>query len=201
MPSIDQTWWTEAHATWTGAVALILIFVLDSVLACFHLRENQEARHERRLAEIDRQRSEVTLGELTSMLRSLNEEQLCTVLWASNFRHAGFAFEKDFYAQLPEYLRRKCDPILEEIKKPTTPEAHQKARFLLVFRFPYLSKLALRAFCLLPKTPDDELRRRALQVGRTWKCKPHGSRWKICRREGHRPSSVSAVKAMATNYA
>lgn len=137
MPWIDQTWWTEAHATWTGAVALILIFVLDSVLACFHLRENQEARHERRLAEIDRQRSEVTLGELTSMLRSLNEEQLCTVLWASNFRHAGFAFEKDFYAQLPEYLRRKCDPIIEEIKKPITPEAHQKARFLLVFRFPY----------------------------------------------------------------
>lgn len=137
MAWIDQTWWTEAHATWTGAVALVLIFVLDSVLAWFQLRENKEARNERRLADIDRQRSEVTLGELTSMLRSLNEEQLCTVLWASNFRHAGFAFEKDFYAQLPEYLRRKCDPIMEEIKKPVAPEAHQKARFLLVFRFPY----------------------------------------------------------------
>jgi len=137
MPWLDQTWWTEAHATWTGAVALVLIFVLDSVLACFQLRENKEARNERRLADIDRQRSEVTLGELTSMLRSLSEEQLCTVLWASNFRHAGFAFEKDFYVQLPEYLKRKCDPIMEEIKKPITPEAHQKARFLLVFRFPY----------------------------------------------------------------
>lgn len=137
MAWIDQTWWTEVHATWTEDVALTLIFFMNSALAFFQLREHKEARRERRLAEIDRQRSEVTLGEISSMLRSLNEEQLCSVLWASNFKHAGFAFEKDLFAQLPEYLRRKCDPILEEIKKPIAPLALEKARFLLVFRFPY----------------------------------------------------------------
>ena len=67
----------------------------------------------------------------------MTEEQLCLTLWASHFRQAGFAFEKDLYPQLPEYLRRKCEPVIDEIKRPIAPEAHQNARFLLVFRFPY----------------------------------------------------------------
>ena len=74
---------------------------------------------------------------MTSALRALSEEELCNHLWAGNFRHGGFAFEKGLYAQLPEYLRRKCDPFMEEINKPIPPAQHTTARFLLVFRFPY----------------------------------------------------------------
>ncbi len=33
----DPTWWTESHATWTDAIALILIFSLEVVLAVFQL--------------------------------------------------------------------------------------------------------------------------------------------------------------------
>lgn len=74
---------------------------------------------------------------MTSILRTLREEELCTHLWAGTFKRSGFALEKGQYAQLPEYLRRKCDPLMEEITKPIPPEQHTKARFLLVLRFPY----------------------------------------------------------------
>lgn len=134
---LDQTWWTEAHASWAEAFALILIFALELILAYFTLQEHKEARHERRQAEIARQRSEVTCAGVTSILRAMPEEQLCQHLWAGHFKHSGFAFEKGLYAQLPEYLRRKCDPFMDEIAKPIPPEQHQMARFLLVFRFPY----------------------------------------------------------------
>jgi hypothetical protein len=134
---LDRPWWTEAHAAWAEAIALILIFVLELILAYFTLQEHKEARHERRQAEIARQRSEVTCAGVTSILRTMPEEQLCLHLWAGHFRHGGFAFEKGLCAQLPEYLRRKCDPFTDEIAKPISPEQNKIARFLLVFRFPY----------------------------------------------------------------
>jgi hypothetical protein len=133
----DATWWTEARAAWTEAFALVFIFALELILAYFTLQERKEARLERRQNEVARQRSEVTCGGITSILRSLTEEQMCQHLWAGNFRHGGFAFEKDLYAQLPEYLRRKCDPFVDQIGKPIAPEQHKTARFLLIFRFPY----------------------------------------------------------------
>src|SRR6266566_4874100 len=75
--SVEGTWWTEAHAVWMEAFALIGILV------------------------------------------------------------AGFAVEKDLYTQLPEYLRRKCDALMDETRRPMAAEAQTKLRFLLVFRFPY----------------------------------------------------------------
>jgi hypothetical protein len=132
-----QTWWTETNATWIEALSLIPIFTLQLILAFFTLREQKEARRERRLSEIARQRSEVTCGGVCSILRTFSEKELCTNLWALNFRHGGFAFEKGLYAQLPEFLRRKCDPFMQEIANPILPEQHQVVRFLLMFRFPY----------------------------------------------------------------
>ncbi len=132
-----QTWWTETNATWVEALALIPIFTLQLILAFFTFGEQRAAREDRRQAEITRQRSDVTCGGVTSALRTLTEEQLCMYLWAHHCRHGGFAFEKDLYTQLPEYMRRKCEYFLNEIAKPITPEQHQIARFLLVFRFPY----------------------------------------------------------------
>ena len=134
---IVPSWWTETNATWVEALALIPIFSLQLALACFTLREQKEARRERRQGEVTRQRSEVTCGGITSILRTLTEEELCTHLWAGNFRHGGFAFEKGLYAQLPEYLRRKCDPFMDEIARPIPSEQHKIVRFLLVFRFSY----------------------------------------------------------------
>lgn len=128
----DQAWWTEAHAAWAEAIALILIFGLELILAYFTLQEHKEARHERRQAEIARQRGEVTCAGVTSILRAMPEEQLCQHLWAGHFKHSGFAFEKGLYAQLPEYLRRKCDPFMDEIGKQISPEQNK-----MVFRFPY----------------------------------------------------------------
>jgi len=133
----NQTWWTETNAAWVEAIALILIFLLELRLAFLTLQEHKEARRERRQGEITRQRSEVTCAGITAILRTLTEDQLCLHLWAGNFKHGGFAFEKGLYAQLPEYLRRKCDPFMDEIAKPIPLEQHQTARFLLVFRFPY----------------------------------------------------------------
>ena len=133
------SWWTEAHAAWTEAVALILIFLLDSVLAYFTLQERRDARHERRQSEIARQRSEVTCAGVTQIMRNLSESEMCNVLWAGHFRHAGFAFEKELYGQLPEYLMRKCDPFIDDIKKAHPHEYLKTARILLVFRFPYPS--------------------------------------------------------------
>ena len=131
-----NAWWTVAPA-WIEAVALIGILVADLFLVRTAIKEQREAREERRQAETARQRSEVTCSGVTSILRNMTEGQLCLTLWASHFRQAGFAFEKDLYPQLPEYLRRKCEPVIDEIKKPIEPKAHQNARFLLVFRLPY----------------------------------------------------------------
>ena len=134
---LTNKWWTETNAAWVQAIGLIVTLLLQLALLRLTLREQKEARRERRNDEVARQRNEVTCGGVTSILRTLTEEQLCTVLWAANFRHGGFAFEKGLYAQLPEFLRRKCDPFMDEIDKPIPPEQHQIARFLLVFRFPY----------------------------------------------------------------
>ncbi len=134
---LSHNWWAEANAAWAEAIALTLIFALELILAYFTLQEHKEARHERRQAEIARQRNEVTCAGVTSILRSMPEEQLCAHLWAGHFRHAGFAFEKELYGQLPEYLRRKCDPFMAEIAKQIPTEQRTTARFLLVFRFPH----------------------------------------------------------------
>lgn len=131
----STTWWTEAHAAWAEAAALILILGIDAWVACMQLEERKEARKERQQVEIDRQRSGVTCGGVTSILRDMTEAQLCNTLWAGHFRHSGFAFEKGLYVLLPEYLRMKCEPFIKEIEKPITD--NQIARHLLVFRFPY----------------------------------------------------------------
>lgn len=131
-----DAWWTVAPA-WIEAIALIGILVVDLFLARSAIQERREARKERFQEERARQRSEVTCAGVTSILRDMTEEQLCLTLWASHFRQAGFAFEKDIYPQLPEYLRRKCEPVIDEIKRPIPPGAQQNARFLLVFRLPY----------------------------------------------------------------
>ena len=140
----SQAWWTETNAAWVEAIALIAIFLLDLGLAFLTLQEHRDSRAERRASrlelrqtEIARQRSEVTCGGVASILRTLPEEQLCINLWALNFKHGGFAFEKELFAQLPEYLRRKCDPFIDEIANVIPPERYQVARFLLMFRFPY----------------------------------------------------------------
>jgi hypothetical protein len=133
----DLPWWTETNAAWVEAIALIAIFSLELLLGYFELQEKREARRDRRHAEVARQRSEVTCGGVISILRSMQEEQLCLHLWASNFRRGGFAFEKGLFSQLPEYLRRHCDDFVNEIGSPIPPEQHQTARFLLMFRFPY----------------------------------------------------------------
>ena len=135
--SVEGTWWTEAHAVWIEAFALIGILVADLFLAFSTLQERREVRKERRQAEIARQRSEVTLAGITAVERTMSEEDACHTLWHRDFKHAGFAVEKDLYTQLPEYLRRKCDALMDETKRPMAPEAHTKLRFLLVFRFPY----------------------------------------------------------------
>ena len=132
-----DTWWTQANAAWIEAIALIGILIADFFLVLFALQERKEAREERRHAEVARQRSEVTCAGVTSVLHSLSNEQLYANLWAGHFRRAGFAFEKNLLTQLPEYLRIKCEAFADAINAPIAPEAHQKARFLLVFRFPY----------------------------------------------------------------
>ena len=89
-----QTWWTEAHASWAEAIALVLIFVLELAVSRLQLEERREARYERRQLEISRQRSDVTCAGVTSILRSLPEVELCKHLWAGHFRHAGFALKR-----------------------------------------------------------------------------------------------------------
>jgi hypothetical protein len=91
---LDRSWWTEAHATWTEAIALILIFGLDAVLAFFTLEERTAARHERKQAEIARQKSEVSCVGVYSVARNKSVEQQCEVFWNVTTRQAGFSFEK-----------------------------------------------------------------------------------------------------------
>ena len=135
--SVEITWWTEGHAVWIEISALIGILVANCFLAFFTLQERIEARKERRQAEIARQRSEVTLAGITAVERAMSQEDACNTLWRRDFKHAGFAVEQDLYAELPEYLRRKCDALMDEMKRPIAPEAQTKLRFLLVFRLPY----------------------------------------------------------------
>jgi hypothetical protein len=137
-------WWTETNATWVAAFAacaaaigLIPTLLLQVRLFQLTRRDQLAAQVERQHAEIARQRSDVTCGGVTSILRNLTEGDFCRILWAGNLRHAGFAFEKGLYAQLPEYLRRKCDPFMKEIERPITVEQNRIARELLIFRFPY----------------------------------------------------------------
>ena len=131
------SWWTETNGVWVQAIFLFVAFVLQLVLLWLTLREQREARGQRRIDEVARQRSETTCGGVTSILRKFNDDELCVNLWAGNFRRAGFAFEKTLYSQLPEFLRIKCEPFIEEIQRPFTHEQNKVARFLLVFRFPY----------------------------------------------------------------
>lgn len=126
------------------AGALVIICGLDFAGLCYLIEERreqrqarQEEREERRQAEMARQRADVTCGGVTSILRTLSEEDLCTHLWAGQFRHAGFAFESSLYAQLPEYLRKKSDAFMDEITRAITSEQNKISRRLLVFRFPY----------------------------------------------------------------
>jgi hypothetical protein len=134
---IAAGWWTEDHAAWTEAIALILIFGLELWLAFGEIRERREARHERRLAAIDRQRAELTCFGTVEVLRAMGEEEMCRTLFAHTFRHAGFAFDTALYQQLPEYMRRKCEPFLENMQRPMYPDHHKTARFMFAFRFPY----------------------------------------------------------------
>jgi hypothetical protein len=129
---------TVPHITMNLQLGLQLaVFALQLILAFFTIRQYQAARYERVQAEVARQRSDVTCAGITSILREMGEADLCRFLWAHHFRHAGFAFEKTLYAPLPEYLRRQCDPFIEDIKAPIPLDQHETARFLLVFRFPY----------------------------------------------------------------
>src|SRR5437870_11852147 len=73
--SVEGTWWTEAHAVWIEAFALIGILVADLFLAFFTLQERREARRERRQVEIARQRSEVTLAGITALERTMRSEE------------------------------------------------------------------------------------------------------------------------------
>jgi len=90
----ELPWWTEANATWVQAFGLVLTFLLQLYLLYLTLREQKAARLERRHDEVRRQREDVTCSGVTSILRTLPEEQMCTHLWAGHLRHAGFAFEK-----------------------------------------------------------------------------------------------------------
>jgi hypothetical protein len=54
------TWWTEAHAAWVEAFALILIFGLDLILGFSELQERKASREERKaqMEEREAQREE-----------------------------------------------------------------------------------------------------------------------------------------------
>jgi hypothetical protein len=132
----------EAWGIWVEAIALIFIFGLDFKEHREQRQARKEDREERRQAAIARQRGEVTCAGIIQLLRILTEEQRCEVLWAGQFRHAGFAFESGLYAQLPEYLRKKSEqfvatPEAIATAKARSSEQHKIDRFLLGFRFPY----------------------------------------------------------------
>lgn len=130
-------WWTETNGVWAQAFGLVATVLLQLALIWLTLREQRGAREERRVAERMRQRSETTCAGVTNIVRDKSETELCNILWAGNFRHAGFAFEKELYMQLPEYLLRKCEPFMEQINAQHSLQQLHIGRFLLVFRFPY----------------------------------------------------------------
>ena len=67
----------------------------------------------------------------------MNEEATCNALWETNFRRAGFALEQGLHLQLPEYLRRRGEPFMADLKKEFGPEQNKVMRYLLTYRFPY----------------------------------------------------------------
>lgn len=130
-------WSTETNAAWAQAFGLFITFGLQVGLLYLTLREQREARLERRAGEVARQRGDTTCAGVASILRSLTQEDMCKNLWAGNCRHGGFAFEKGLYFTLPEYLLRKCESFKHQIEAPITLQQNETARFLLVFQFPY----------------------------------------------------------------
>ena len=131
-PGNSQTWWTEAHAAWAEAYALILILAVDSVLAYFALRERREARKES--AEERQARQEERCLGVREFRIDLNEEQTFAELWRLTNKQAGFAVELEMHDQLPQYLLRKCEAHSREIAmstsmRPVNPQ-------VLVFKFP-----------------------------------------------------------------
>ena len=130
-------WWTETNGVWAQAVGLVITLLLQFVLIALTLREQRAARLERRKSEIARQRGETTCAGITQILRTLSEAEMCKHLWAGNFKHAGFAFERELHMQLPEYLARKCEAFSHQINEPISAAQLKTARHLLVFRFPY----------------------------------------------------------------
>ena len=154
-PGNSQTWWTEAHAAWAEAYALILILAVDSVLAYFALRERREARKEsaeerqarqeerwqrselqleRQRADENKMRNDVTCLGVREFRIDLNEEQTFAELWRLTNKQAGFAVELEMHDQLPQYLLRKCEAHSREIAmstsmRPVNPQ-------VLVFKFP-----------------------------------------------------------------
>jgi hypothetical protein len=139
----DWTKW-EAVGILAEAGALVLILIADTIGLFLLIDERKlqrearrEERDERRQQRIARQRAEVTCGGVTEILRNMDEASLCRTLHSGQFRHPGFAFESGLYAQLPEYLRLKCEPFMNEVTRAITPEQNRVARRLLVYRFPY----------------------------------------------------------------
>jgi hypothetical protein len=129
--------WTETNAAWAQAIGVFAAFAGQLVLLALTLREQRAARLERYQNEIRRQRSEVTCSGVTLALRSLPDDKMITHLWAGHFRHAGFAFDVSLYHQLPEYLRRKCEPFEEDMNKPRPEHFYKTTRSLLVYKFPF----------------------------------------------------------------
>lgn len=131
--------WVKSFPPWLWlAVGAILLF-----WSCFLAWDEQVKTLEglrgedHKRAELLHQRGDVTCGQVTMVMRNLSENEMCTHLWAMNSRHAGFAFEKELFYQLPDYLRNKCAMVLPDITKPIPAMEHHNARFLLTFRFPY----------------------------------------------------------------
>jgi hypothetical protein len=129
-------WFTEAHAAWMEAIALILIFVVELRLAFVTLSERREAREERKEAELSRQRSDVFCGGVVFKPVTLNDDEYCLKVWEESFKHAGFAFDKLLYHSVPEYLRRKCEAHMKDIAAPFQ-QAHGNTRLFFAFVFPY----------------------------------------------------------------
>jgi len=96
-------------------------------------QERQELRLERQRLEGDRQRDNVTCLGVSVFAETVTKERLCSDLWKRTNTQAGFALQKHFRDQLPEYLLSASRPFYEEIRRATTGGS----RYWLVFKFPY----------------------------------------------------------------
>ena len=97
-PGNSQTWWTEAHAAWDEAYALILILAVDSVLAYFALRERREARkesaEERQARQEERwQRSELQLERQRADENKMRNDVTCRAASIHRLLRINSAFE------------------------------------------------------------------------------------------------------------